>query len=126
MEVRVDDVDAMQVLFVRHTGPYDEVGYIWSQLFAWAGPRGLVGPMPTSFGVLHDDPAVTPPECVRYDACLDILRHDPTLPFDAYSPRCLSQPAAPDAQDAEPRALTRGPLATGMTKPFRVDGPQMR
>ena len=70
MYVRTERVEPMKVFFVRHTGPYQEVGNAWTKLFGWAGSKGLVGPMTVAFGVAHDDPAVTPPDRIRYDACL--------------------------------------------------------
>ena len=70
MEVQIERFPSCRVVFVRHTGPYSQVGTAWQRLFAWAGPRGLGGPSPRFFGMCHDDPAITPPEKTRYDACL--------------------------------------------------------
>jgi AraC family transcriptional regulator len=70
MDVRIEKVDAMRVAFVRHVGPYDQVGETWAKLMGWAGPRGLLGPRMAALAILHDDPEVTPPERIRYDACL--------------------------------------------------------
>lgn len=78
MDVRIETVAEMRVVFVRHTGPYDRVAETWTKLFAWAGPRGLAGPNVTPFGMSHDDPAVTPPDRLRYDACL--VANDQTQP----------------------------------------------
>jgi AraC family transcriptional regulator len=70
MDVRIETVPVMRVAFTRHVGPYTEVGPTWGRLFAWAGPRGLAARSPKMIGVCHDDPEVTPPEKIRYDACL--------------------------------------------------------
>ena len=70
MDVRVETVPPMRVVFIRHVGPYMQVGQTWGRLFAWAGPRGLVARGPKMIGVCHDDPEVTPPDKLRYDACL--------------------------------------------------------
>ncbi|MBI4718543.1 MAG: AraC family transcriptional regulator [Planctomycetes bacterium] len=70
MEVEIERFPACRVAFVRHLGPYSEVGAAWGRLFAWAGPRRLVGPSLRYFGLCYDDPAVTAPERIRYDACL--------------------------------------------------------
>ena len=59
-----------RVAFIRHLGPYGEVGSAWAKLFAWAGPKGLVGRSTRILGVVHDDPEVTPSDKVRYDACI--------------------------------------------------------
>jgi len=72
MKVEIKTIDPVRVAFVRHTGPYDEVGETWGRLCAWAGPRGLLGPDMRMFGASHDDPEVTPPEKIRYDACLAV------------------------------------------------------
>lgn len=70
MNVRIEKMPALRVAFIRHIGPYDQVGAAWGRLFAWAGPRGLLGPTMRYFGLCHSDPDVTPPEKVQYDACL--------------------------------------------------------
>ncbi len=72
MNVRIETVEPIRVAFTRHTGPYDQVGETWAKLFTWAGPRGLVGPSTTTVAVVYDDPAVTPPDRLRYDACMVI------------------------------------------------------
>jgi AraC family transcriptional regulator len=70
MEVRIENVQPMRVAFVRHVGPYDQVGRTWQKLCTWAGMRGLFGPNTQLFGISHDDPDVTPPDKLRYDACI--------------------------------------------------------
>jgi AraC family transcriptional regulator len=70
LAVSLRPVPMMHVAFVRHVGPYDHVGETWGKLFAWAGPSGLIGPHTKVVGVVHDDPEVTPPERIRYDAGL--------------------------------------------------------
>jgi AraC family transcriptional regulator len=69
-DVRVESVPILRVAFMRHTGAYDDVRRTWDRLLAWAGPRGLLGKGATLLAVPHDDPDVTPPGKVRYDACI--------------------------------------------------------
>lgn len=76
MEVRTKNVDAMRVAFIRKTGPYNQCEDAWSRLCAWAGPKGLLGGGAQYLGVGHDDPQVTPPDKIRYDACVTV---DPTV-----------------------------------------------
>ncbi len=64
----------MHIAFMRHVGPYDRVGETWSKLFALAGSRGLLGPHTKAFGVVHDDPEVTAPEHIRYDAGMTVSK----------------------------------------------------
>lgn len=71
MEVRIEQMKPVRVAFVRHVGPYAQVGETWSRLMAWAGRAGLFFKgMPVCLGLCHDDPEVTPPDKLRYDACL--------------------------------------------------------
>jgi AraC family transcriptional regulator len=71
---RVRRLDAMRVAFIRHVGPYNEVGKAWSKLFPWAGMQGLLGPGTRVLGISYDDPDITPPEKLRYDAALTLSR----------------------------------------------------
>ncbi|MEZ7198367.1 AraC family transcriptional regulator [Pseudodesulfovibrio karagichevae] len=72
MEVRIENVDAMRVAFIRKTGPYNQCEDAWKRLCAWAGPRGQLGGDAKFLGVGHDDPQVTPPDKIRYDACVTV------------------------------------------------------
>ena len=72
--VEVKELPAMRLLFLRHVGPYAEVGATWGRLMAWAGMRGLLGPGMKLIGIVHDDPDVTPPDKVRYDAAVTVNR----------------------------------------------------
>lgn len=70
MDIRLEKLEPKRVAFMRHTGPYTGVGPTWAKLCAWAGPKGLIGPNFAAIGMCHDDPEVTPPDKIRYDACM--------------------------------------------------------
>ena len=72
VEVQVKRLEKMRVAFVRHIGPYNQVGQTWSKLMSWAGAKGLMGPQTTTMGFSYDDPEVTPPERLRYDAAMSV------------------------------------------------------
>jgi AraC family transcriptional regulator len=72
MQVEVKKLKPLRVAFMRHVGPYQNVGETWNQLCAWAGPRGLFGPQTRMLGLCYDDPEVTPPDKIRYDACMTV------------------------------------------------------
>lgn len=74
MDVRIEELEPQRAAFIRHTGPYNQVGATWGRLCQWAGRRGLFGPKTAMFGMCHDDPEITPPEKIRYDACLTLIR----------------------------------------------------
>jgi AraC family transcriptional regulator len=72
MEVRIEHMEPMHVAFVRHVGPYDRVGVAWERLCVRLGKEGLLGPGTKFIGICYDDPEVTAPEKIRYDACVTV------------------------------------------------------
>jgi AraC family transcriptional regulator len=72
MKVEIKTLKPMRVAFMRHTGPYDEVGKVWDQLLTVMGKDGYLGGNPMMLGICHDDPEVTPLAQIRYDACLAV------------------------------------------------------
>lgn len=70
MDIEIRELDPLRVAYVRHIGPYQECGPAWTKLIAWAQPRGMLAGDPICLGVGHDDPAVTEPSRIRYDACI--------------------------------------------------------
>ncbi len=72
MEVKIVKEETMHVAFVRHTGPYDQCGQAWEKLCCFLGPKGLLGGSPRFIGLSYDDPEVTSPEKIRYDACVQV------------------------------------------------------
>jgi AraC family transcriptional regulator len=72
MQVEIKSAAPLQIAFVRHVGPYDEVGPTWERLMDWVGRECLFGPQVRFLGVCWDDPDVTPPARLRYDACVTI------------------------------------------------------
>jgi AraC family transcriptional regulator len=72
INVKIERVEPLRVAFLRHTGPYREVSATWDKLLPALGKEGLLGGDSQFIGVCHDDPEVTPPEKIRYDACVTI------------------------------------------------------
>jgi AraC family transcriptional regulator len=72
MNVTIKHLDPIRAAFIRHAGPYNEVGRTWERLMTFLGKEGLLGGGAQFIGVCHDDPAVTPPDKVRYDACITV------------------------------------------------------
>ena len=72
MDVRIEKIEPKRVAFMRHVGPYQEVGATWQRMMQFAGMRGLFGPHTMCMGLCHDDPEVTPPDKIRYDVCLAV------------------------------------------------------
>jgi AraC family transcriptional regulator len=78
---RVERRPSMSLVAVRHVGPYEHVGRAWATVFGCTGGAGLQ-PTGAPVGLCWDDPEVTPPERVRYDACVPIAS-DVAPPGDA-------------------------------------------
>ncbi len=72
MEVRIENTPAMRIAFVRHVGPYDQIGPVFERLCGWAGPLGLLGPDTQFMGIYHDDPDTTAAEKLRSDAAVSV------------------------------------------------------
>jgi AraC family transcriptional regulator len=72
MNVTIKTLKPMRVAFTRHIGPYNQVGKTWEQFTMLLGKDGHLGAGPLFIGICHDDPAVTPPDKIRYDACITV------------------------------------------------------
>lgn len=72
MEVKIQQLEPMRVAFMRHVGPYSTVGATWDRLLPFLGQEGWLGGEPRFIGICHDDPEVTPPDRIRYDACVSV------------------------------------------------------
>lgn len=71
MNVRIETLPDLNILKVRQTGPYMESATrAWEILCAWAGPKGLLGSATWFIGIGLDDPSVTAPEAIRYEAAI--------------------------------------------------------
>jgi AraC family transcriptional regulator len=68
--VRIANLPEMHVAFVRHTGPYEQTDEAFERLMAWAGRRGLLSGSPVALGIAYDDPTITAPEKLRFEAAL--------------------------------------------------------
>jgi AraC family transcriptional regulator len=61
-----------KIVSLRHFGPYETVDSTWADLSAFALEHGLTGPDVKSMGIVYDDPTITHPDRIRYDAALTI------------------------------------------------------
>jgi AraC family transcriptional regulator len=72
MKVKILRLPPMKVAFVRHVGPYHQVGTAWEKVCMILGKEGLLGSDSRFIGVCYDDPEVTPEDKIRYDACVTV------------------------------------------------------
>jgi AraC family transcriptional regulator len=75
-DVTIAELQPRNVVYARHVGPYAGLAQVFEGLFgrlyAFAGPRGLLGPGAETLSVYHDDPSVCDEEKLRVDACLTV------------------------------------------------------
>ena len=72
MKLAIKHIKPLRVAFVRHAGPYCQVGKAWETLCMFLGKEGRLGGDCQFIGLSHDDPEVTPPDKIRYDACITV------------------------------------------------------
>lgn len=72
MKVTIVDRQPTTIAYLRHVGPYGKaVSDFWIKKVApWMETNGLYGR--TRFGISRDDPGVTAPEKLRYDAAVEV------------------------------------------------------
>ncbi|MDX1435189.1 MAG: AraC family transcriptional regulator [Anaerolineales bacterium] len=73
--VAIEPFPQMNLAFVRYWGPYEGLASssgstidLWGPLFEWAEGHQLDRDRLQLIGLCHDDPFVTPPERIRFDA----------------------------------------------------------
>jgi AraC family transcriptional regulator len=64
LQVEVRNLPPQTIAYLRHIGPYigDSALFqrLFGKLFAWAGPRRLMGPETSILSLFHDNPHLTP------------------------------------------------------------------
>ena len=70
MEIRIERLDGMRVLAMRHVGPYSQVKFMWPKFMAHVAARGLTDGACQTIGLSYDDPDTTDQGTLRYDACI--------------------------------------------------------
>lgn len=72
MNVKVENVSEKPVVYLSSARGYelDSVYATWEKIIHWADSRGIENDWPTRFALCHDNPAITPEDKCRYDACI--------------------------------------------------------
>ena len=72
-KVEIREMPEMKVIYVRHTGQYNQIGKAFEKVMKWAGARGLLNfPETKTVTLYRDDPSVTEIEKLRQDACVTV------------------------------------------------------
>lgn len=77
LTVEVKNIDPFSVAYVRHIGPYKGDSKLFeslfTKLFTWAGPRGLLNqPDVKILSVYHDSPEITDEAKLRTSVCVSV------------------------------------------------------
>ncbi len=72
MKVTIVDRQPTTVAYFRHVGPYGKpLSDFWmTKVAPWMETNGLMGR--PRYGISHDDPGITAPEKLRYDAAVEV------------------------------------------------------
>jgi AraC family transcriptional regulator len=71
-QATIRETPALRVAALAHRGDYMNIGSTFERLMAMAAGQGLLGPWTRSLGIYYDDPASTPREALRADACVTL------------------------------------------------------
>ncbi len=76
LTVEVKEIEAFDIAYLRHIGPYkgDEAlfGRLFGQICGWAAPRGLMNQNTKFLSIYYDDPEITEESKLRLDVALSI------------------------------------------------------
>ena len=71
--IEIKDMPALNLVYCRHVGQFNQIAEAYGKLMQWAGPRGyLNNPNFKTVTVYHDDPGITEIEKVRQSACITV------------------------------------------------------
>jgi len=84
MKIEVTTLEPRRVAYLRHVGPYERTHRVWQDFMARLKKDGLPRKDSLFIGMPLDSPKVTPPEKLRYDACVTMDdKYVPTKPVRA-------------------------------------------
>ncbi|MCW8877107.1 MAG: AraC family transcriptional regulator [Kangiellaceae bacterium] len=73
MEAEICQLKTIHVASARARGKYAQAAEeAWGQIMKFAYSNKLMKAETETFGICHDDPSVTEPENIRYDACISV------------------------------------------------------
>lgn len=73
MNIEYTTLEPRRYAYLRHVGPYQEIGSTFGKMAGIAGPAGLINDSEALFvGVYHNDPSATPPEELQSDAGITV------------------------------------------------------
>jgi AraC family transcriptional regulator len=112
MNIEVTTLEPRRVAYMRHVGPYNGAYQVWRDFTTRLMKDGLPRKDSLFIGVPLDNPKVTPPEELRYDACVTVDdKYVPTKPVRVQT--------IPGGDYVVARNCPIGAIAKGYQKLFR-------
>lgn len=72
-KAEIREMPEMNVVYIRHRGPYNLIGQAIEKIMKWSAARDLINfPDTKIISVYHDDPNITEKEKLRSDACITV------------------------------------------------------
>ncbi len=81
LEVDTITCPPLQLVGMRHVGPYNGIAGVFGRLAAWANGAGLVTPQTRFIGIYYDNPREVDADQLRSDACITVDRPLPDGPL---------------------------------------------
>lgn len=72
MELKIQKLEPVKVVSMRHTGPYGDCHEIWMKMVEWGKQNHLFEHETLGYGASYDDPTTVPADKLRYDCCFSI------------------------------------------------------
>jgi len=72
MELRIEKLEPIRVVAMRHIGPYQNCHETWMKMLNWMQENNLMIKDTQSYGTSYDDPATVPQDQLRYDCCFSV------------------------------------------------------
>ena len=72
MSVTIKTIEPIQVAYMRHIGPYEELDQHWAKFFVWVIQNDIDFDNARVIGIAHDNPHITPHDELRFDACVSV------------------------------------------------------
>lgn len=74
-DVEIENIDDLTLAYSTSWGNYDfKIAFAWAKLYFWAGKNKLIKPNSIVCGITYDNPNITEPGKLRYDACISVPR----------------------------------------------------
>lgn len=71
-KIDVVTINDIEVAYIPHIGPLENLGLAFEKLFQWAYPNNLMNGENQIMSIYHDSPKITEPEKLKASACISI------------------------------------------------------